>query len=139
MNSQPMSRREARETVFCLIFEMEYHRGDAPRKVYDLAVENRDINHDPYIEDVFFKVFDNLSAIDDLITVSSVGWKNERMSKVTLSVLRLAICEMKYTDEISVAVAINEAVELCKKYDDEGAAAFVNGVLGAIEKREKLS
>ena len=139
MNKPYISRRDAREIVFCMIFEMEYHRDLKPIDVYDLALESRDIVDDDYIQKVFFTTFENVSDIDELINISSVGWKNERISKVTMSILRLAVCEMKYIDEISVGVAINEAVELCKKYDDDASAAFVNGILGAIEKREKLS
>lgn len=128
-----MTRKQAREETFILIFEKAFN--DIPTaEILEIAQEVRDIEPDEYIKKVFFGVFDNLEAIDALISNNSVGWKIERISKTALSILRLAIFEIKFYDEIPVSVSINEAVELSKKYATTADASFVNGILSTIAK-----
>ena len=75
--------------------------------------------------------------LDETIAAYSKGWKISRMSRMTVAVLRLAIYEMRYVEDVPVGVAINEAVELAKVYDTDEAAAFINGVLGSVARAAK--
>ena len=85
-----------------------------------------------YIEKHTTDLMDKLPEIDSLISEYSKGWKIDRIGKEELAILRLAIYEAKYDEEIPVGVAVNEAVELAKTYGADGGAAFVNGILGKI-------
>ena len=96
--------------------------------------EARDLVPDDYINRVFKGVYDSLLELDSLISESLVGWSITRISKTALCIMRLAIFEMKYIEEIPVSVSINEAVELCKKYATENDASFVNGILSTVAK-----
>ena len=128
-----MTRKEAREEAFILIFEKIFSDSQVD-EILETAVEVRDLNPDEYIKNVFFGVYENIDEIDGIISDKAVGWKIERLSKTTLSILRLALYEMKYYDEIPVSVSINEAVELCKKYATKEDSAFVNGILSTVAK-----
>ena len=130
-----MTRKQAREEAFILIFEKAFN-DIAPSEILEIAGEVRDLVPDEYIEKVFLGVFENLEAIDELISKNAVGWKIERISKTALSILRLAIFEIKYYDEIPDSVSINEAVELSKKYATSADASFVNGILSTIVKEK---
>ena len=129
-----MTRKEAREETFILIFEKEFN-GDSLEDVLDLAVQVRDITPDDYIKNTFFGVFSCIDELDAIISECAVGWSIKRISKTALAVLRLAIYEMLKVDEIPVSVSINEAVELCKKYATKEDASFVNGILATVSKR----
>lgn len=115
-----------------LLFEQEFKKDVTPEESMRLAQDSRDLETDKYVEGVYFGVLDHLEEIDALIASRAIGWKTKRMSKVSLSTLRIATYEMKYCEDIPFSVSINEAVELCKKFDDEKAPAFVNGVLNGI-------
>ena len=128
-----MTRKQAREEAFILIFEKLFSKSDV-EEILELACEVRDLVPDDYIKSVFFGVYSNLEEIDALISTNAIGWKIERISKTALSVLRLAIFEMRHLDEIPVSVSINEAVELCKKYATKEDASFVNGILSTVAK-----
>lgn len=128
-----MTRKQAREEAFILVFE-KYFNDTSLEEILELALEVRDLEADDYIKKVFFGVFENLETIDADISKNAVGWKIERISKTALSILRLAIFEMRYFDEIPVSVSINEAVELCKKYATSDDASFVNGILSTVAK-----
>ena len=130
-----MTRKQAREEAFILIFEKAFN-DIPPSEILEIAGEVRDLIPDEYIEKVFFGVFDNLDKIDELISKNSVGWKISRISKTALSILRLAIFEIEYYDEIPDSVSINEAVELSKKYATKEDASFVNGILSTIVKEK---
>lgn len=127
-----MDRRKAREAVMGLLFEKEFNKEETAEEVYRLAEDAREIENDKYLTDTYFGVLDNLEEIDALISSRSIGWKTNRMTKVSLSVMRIAAFEMKYCEDIPFNVSINEAIELCKKFDDDKAPAFVNGVLNGI-------
>ena len=86
-----------------------------------------------YIRDTYYAVCDNRDEIDALIGENSNGWRPDRLGNVSRSVLRLAVYEMKFVDSIPYNVAINEAIELTKKYDDEKARPFINGVLNSVK------
>ena len=130
-----MKRREAREIAFCLIFEKDFMPEMTCSEIYSTALvyfENKEIEKEPYIFETFNGVYSNLEDIDSLIDSSSANWKSERISRVSKAILRLATYEIKYVEDIPVKIAVNEAVELAKKYDDEKAFSFINGVLAKI-------
>ncbi|MBE6604417.1 MAG: transcription antitermination factor NusB [Ruminococcaceae bacterium] len=128
-----MNRRMAREAAFELLFETEFKQGEARADIFALSTENREIGEDDYIKAVYFGVGEHQNELDDLINKHAKGWKVTRISRVSRSILRLAIFEMRYLDDVPHHVAINEAVELSKKFDEESARAFVNGVLNSIK------
>lgn len=128
-----MTRRQAREEAFILIFEKQFN--DSPLdEILELAVEVRDIRPDDYIKRAFFGVYDNIEQIDGLISANAKGWSIGRLSKTALAVLRLSIYEILYCDDIDTAVSINEAVEILKKYATKEDAKYVNGILSSVEK-----
>ena len=129
-----MTRKMAREEAFILIFEKAFNDSDLD-EILSVACEVRDLEPDEYIKKVFYGVFENISEIDAVISENAIGWKIERISKTALSVLRLAIFEIKFYDEIPASVSVNEAVELCKKYATKEDASFVNGILSTVIKK----
>lgn len=128
-----MTRKIAREEAFILIFEKAFNDSSTD-EILELAATVRDVEIDEYVETVFKGTFDNIEEIDSLISQNAVGWKINRISKTALSLLRLAIFEIKFLDDIPVSVSINEAVELCKKYATKEDSAFINGILSTIVK-----
>ena len=87
-----------------------------------------------YIKNILLGIEEKHEEIDALIEKNLKNWKIERISKVNLAILRIAVYEMKYVDDVPDKVALNEAIEICKKYSDERSVSFVNGVLDAILK-----
>ena len=128
-----MTRKQAREEAFILVFEKEFN-DNGIKDILQAAAEARDLVPDDYIITVFKGVYEHLEELDTLISESSVGWSIKRISKTALCIMRLAIFEMKYLEDIPVSVSINEAVELCKKYATENDASFVNGILSTVAK-----
>lgn len=129
-----MTRREAREEAFILIFEKQFNLADT-NEILEIAAEVRDLKPNTYIKTVFNGVYENVDSIDNIISENAIGWKIGRISKVTLCILRLAIFEIKFMDDIPVSVSINEAVELAKKYATKEDASFINGILSSVEKK----
>lgn len=127
-----MSRREIRENVFKMLFRVEFHNEEDVKEQLDMFEEElahlneEDLN---YIKEKFNKIIENIDSIDAEINDKSKGWKTSRMGKVDLSIIRLAVYEIKNEDDIPVKVSINEAVELAKKFGTDDSASFVNGVL----------
>lgn len=132
-----LTRREEREQAFILLFEKSFNSEIEINELYDFAIENEVITGSEFVKSLLFKSWENVESIDAVIEKNSVGWKMSRISKVALAVLRLAVCEMLYFDDIPVGVSINEAVELCKKYAAKEDSSFVNGILGTISKEAK--
>ena len=128
-----MKRREARDIAFTLVFERCFREATV-QDVINNAVMGRDIEVDDYAFEVASKTFDNLVVIDAHIEQYLKDWKISRLPKTTLAILRLAIGEIDYMDDIPVSVAINESVEIAKKYATEEDASYINGVLGAYVK-----
>ena len=89
--------------------------------------ENRE-----YLTNKCNDIFSHITELDEAINEVSSGWKTSRMSKVDLTIIRLAVYEMRYEEDIPVAVSINEAVELAKKYGTDDSASFVNGILAKL-------
>lgn len=132
-----MTRREEREQVFILLFEKSFNSDTDMEQLYDFAIENEVITGSDFVKTLLTKTWENIEEIDGNIEKFSVGWKINRISKVALAVLRLAVCEILYFDDIPVGVSINEAVELCKKYAAKEDSSFVNGILGSLSKEAK--
>ena len=132
-----LTRREEREQAFFLIFEKAFNSETDFQELYDLALETEIISDSAFVKELSFKTNENIESIDPVIEKYCIGWKMSRISKVALVVLRLAVCEILYFDDIPVGVSINEAVELCKKYASEEDKSFVNGVLSSVSKEEK--
>ena len=128
-----ISRFKAREQGFILVFEKIFHP-EPIEEIISNAEESRDMVVDSYAMELVNGVYDNANSIDSLIDSKlKKGWTIKRISKTSLAILRLAVYEMKYVDSVPESVAINEAVELAKKYTvDE--SKFINGVLGSIAK-----
>lgn len=132
-----LTRREEREQVFILLFEKSFNSDTDMEQLYDFAIENEVITGSDFVKTLLNKTWENIVEIDGNIEKFSVGWKINRISKVALAVLRLAVCEILYFDDIPVGVSINEAVELCKKYAAKEDSSFVNGILGSLSKEAK--
>ena len=129
-----LTRQEARELLFALLFETEFHDEKTPSEIYDLAVENREIPADKYIRETFFGIISRLDVLGEVIGKYSKGWKEDRLSKVSRSILRIAVYEMLFVEDIPMNVSISQAVELSLKYGEDKAKQFVNGVLAGIFK-----
>lgn len=144
-----MTRSEARETALQIVFEMGFGSPFAAAnwRLSDEGFESlaeqggvfklpADKESREFIHKLVENVANNSDEIDGYIAKYSKGWQINRLSRVCLAVLRLCICELRYMDDAPAAVAINEAVELSRKYDEDEAPAFVNGVLGAYYRGE---
>lgn len=128
-----MTRHEAREIAFALLFESTFSAQSMETVIAD-AKEAETLEPDAFAESLAMGVTAHLSEIDAAIEAASHKWSVQRISRVSLSVMRLAVYEILHVEEIPVSVSINEAVELAKKYGGEEEAAFVNGVLGGVVK-----
>ena len=127
-----MTRREARERAFELLFETDFLSDETAERVFEIATETREIPKDKYIEEVYFGVTAHCAELDAMLEKHAKGWKVSRMSRVSRSVLRLAAYEILYMrKQIPIRVSINEAIELSKKYDNEKAKGFSTGILNA--------
>ena len=129
-----LNRRESREAVLGLVFENEYGCYEDKEALYLTALEARGIEENEYIKTVFFGILEKADEIDAYIEKYSKGRKLSRIAKVAKSIMRIATYEMLYIDSIPASVAINEAVELIKVYDDEKTKGFVNGVLNSVKE-----
>lgn len=129
-----LTRQEARETLFGLLFETEFQGGKEPSAIYDLAIENRDIPDDKYVRESFFGILAKSSVIDALISKYAKGWRADRLSRVSRTVIRIALYEMIFIDDIPMNVSISQAVTLTLKFGEDKAKQFVNGVLSGVFK-----
>ncbi|MBO5648362.1 MAG: transcription antitermination factor NusB [Clostridia bacterium] len=133
-----MTRRQAREIIFSLVYEADFHREGSFAAIYNEAIEDRSFEENRYVRATFFGMEEKLDELDALIAAHAVGWKMERLSKVSHAIMRLCIYEMLYSDDVPASVAINEAMELAKTYDHDKAPSFINGVVNAIAKEKGL-
>ncbi len=128
-----MTRREARELAFILLFERSF--GDlSVKEILEASAEARDVEADDFALRLAEGAEVHFAELDDLITQNARNWSTARISRVALAIMRLAIYEMQYEENIPVSVSINEAVELAKKYGGDEDASFINGVLGGIAR-----
>ncbi len=134
---EQMNRRQEREAAFMLIFERSFHKEESPEEIYEHARQARDIEESEYVRRVFFGVEANKEELDGAIEKYSRGWKTARISHVSRSIMELSIYEMRYCPEIPLRVSMNEAIELARRYDEEAARPFVNGILNAVAEEQK--
>lgn len=132
-----MSRREIRAHIFRMLFINNFHDFEEVKEQMDLYFKNIDEDkltekHKEYMNDRYDKIMDKMSEIDSLISKNAIGWDINRMSKVDLTILRLATFEITYDDDIPKKVAINEAIELAKLFGGDNSPSFVNGLLAKI-------
>lgn len=136
-----MNRSGLREQVFKLLFRIEFNLKEEMEEQCELFLEHEEIEMTEkdkiQIRERFLAIHDKLEEIDFKINERATGWTTERMGKVDLSIIRLAVYELLYDDRIPQKVAINEAVELAKKYGQEESYGFVNGVLAKFAKKEE--
>lgn len=129
-----MTRRKARENIFSLLFRIEFNDKEEMSMQESMFIEEHDIapvdadEMHAKLKDIISK----LDEIDNAINENVTGWNTERIGKVELTILRIAYYEMKYDDLVPESVAINEAVELAKKYGQDNAPSFINGVLAKL-------
>ena len=127
-----MSRRELREQIFKMLFRIEFHEGMEMEEQMQLFLEEEEEiskEDSEYIRNKYENIVEHLEEIDASVNEKAKGWKSRRMAKVELSLIRLAVYEIQYDEDIPAGVAINEAVELAKKYGADSSPAFITGVL----------
>ena len=132
-----MTRAGMREHIFKILFRAEFYSAEEMTQQINYYLEDvsgiteKELN---YITDKVLKIVDKIQVLDGMINEVSLGWPTTRLGKSELTIMRLAVYEMKFDDDIPVNVAINEAVELAKKYGADSAPSFVNGVLSKLAK-----
>ncbi|MBR6573271.1 MAG: transcription antitermination factor NusB [Clostridia bacterium] len=131
-----MTRKEAREQAFVLVFENCF-RKETVAELLEIAELYSNYTEDEYCTSIVGIVEENKTQIDEIISKFAKGWKLDRLSKVSLSALRIAIAEIDFMEDIPQSVSINEAVELVKKYATSEDASFVNGILGTYSRSKK--
>jgi N utilization substance protein B len=129
-----MTRHESRELAFILVFEKGFQEEMTVIELIENALELELFPENAFAENLARKVYDNITEIDNTINDNLVRWSAKRISRVARAILRLAVCELMFTD-VPVGVAINEAVEIAKKYASDDDASYVNGVLGSVAKK----
>lgn len=135
-----MKRKRSREIAMKLLFSMEISKNSYEETIecfvedYEMDLKTIDLE---YIKEVMKSVVDHKEEIDEIIKNSLINWTIDRVSKVNLTIVRLAIAEMLYINDVPEVVAINEAIELTKKYSDDKSVSFVNGALDKAFKNIK--
>ncbi len=127
-----MSRRELREQIFKLLFRVEFNSPEDMTEQEQLFFEDERAAKDKdaaYVADKFHRIQQMLPEIDRQLNEKAEGWNTGRMGKVDLAILRLAVYEINYDASVPTGVAINEAVELAKKFGQDASSGFVNGIL----------
>lgn len=130
-----MTRKEAREAGFIIIFEYEFQKLEADQ-LLELYYEYRSEveGQQDYLENLVRTTMEHLAEIDSQIEQNARGWSLARLSKVSLAALRIGLCELLFDESLADSIAINEAVQLAKDYEGEKAASFVNGLLSSVLK-----
>ncbi len=129
-----MTRKDARAAAVQLLYEFEFHKDESPATFYDFAQRQFEAEFDAYTARLFYGVLEHCAQLDELIVAHSKNWRLDRINRVSRVILRLAIFEMLFDDEVETPVAINEAVELSKQFELGESAAFINGVLGGVAR-----
>ncbi|MFI3213713.1 MAG: transcription antitermination factor NusB [Eubacteriales bacterium] len=128
-----MNRRKLREQIFKLLFRIEFNSKEEMQEQCQFFFEEEenfaDVEDTDYITSKYQKIMEHLEEINQLINEKATGWSTNRMGKVDLTIIRLAIFEINYDEEVPTNVAINEAVELAKKFGQDESPSFINGIL----------
>ena len=133
-----MKRSEARESAFFLLFEMTFRDKDRDA-VWEAAASYAEIPTNGFTQKLYNGVLDHQDELDEIVETYCKNRKKERLSRVLLTAMRIALYEIRYVDDVPASVAINEAVNLTKKYDMPEMASYLNGVLGSYVRAEALS
>ena len=136
-----MKRTELRENIFKLLFvSMFTEKEEMPEqlKLYFENMERLAENDQTYMEEKVGNVLAKEAKIDEILNGISKGWKTTRMSRVDLTILRLAVYEILFDADVPTGVAINEAVELGKQFGGDDSAAFINGILGKVADKATM-
>lgn len=130
------TRSEARDAAFTLVFQMNMHEDDMETVINELLNARPECETNlGYIRLVTDGVREHNDELEEMISKNlREGWSIRRLSKAAVAIMKLAVYEMKYVDDVPVKAAINEAVELAKRYGDEDDPKFINGVLGSVMK-----
>ena len=137
MSTISEKRRKSREQAFIILFEKSFNEDLSVDEIVEIAIESEVIEEDKFMTKLIAAAEENLVTVDGEIEKNLKGWSKSRISKVSLALLRLAISEMLYFDDIPVGVSINEAVEICKIYGSDEDKSFINGVLGSVARGVK--
>ena len=132
-----MKRQEAREQAFMVLFEKIFNETDSIEEIVETAQEAGIIKINSFAENILKNVQAHIDEIDNIISENLQGWTMSRLPKVSLAVLRLGVCEILFIDDVPNGVAVNEAVELAKKYGTEDDAKYINGVLSSVVRAVK--
>ena len=128
-----MNRKLAREMAVCFLFQIEFQKENIEERVEDFLDSYGDVKYDKdYFLEVINGVMNSLKEIDEIIETKAKDWTIDRIAKMDLPILRVAIFEIKHREDIPVGVSINEAVELAKKFGSDDSAKFINGLLGQV-------
>lgn len=130
-----LGKRKIRKYVFELLFGYEFNKEETPLEYYQKAYDNFvcEDNEEESVKNTFVGICESIESVDSLISEHLSGWKISRLSKVTLTILRVSVYEMKYLS-LPAPISINEAVEFAKQFAEDGAASYINGVLNNISK-----
>ena len=131
-----MRRSESREALFILMFQSTFYKDADFDEIIETATENGEIEIDDHAKDAFKDIHGMLSSIDSSIEGYLNNRSISRISRVALSALRIAVYEISESNDVPESVAINEAINLVKKYDTQESAAYVNGVLGTYVRNK---
>lgn len=129
-----MTRRESREVAVTLLFERSFDYERTPEEIMDSAMEDREEKISEFAKELFLRADENLGDINENIARCADNWRIDRIDRVTLTVLRLAVCEIDYFPEIPIEISVNEALELARHFGEEESVGFINGVLGKYAK-----
>lgn len=130
-----LGKRKIRKNVFNLLFGYSFNKDESAEEYYNNAFDNFccEDDEEDNVRNTFLSVCETVEILDEIISKHLQDWKITRLSKTTVAILRLSVYEMKYA-KLPPAISINEAVELAKQYCEDGAAAYINGVLNKIAK-----
>ncbi len=131
-----MNRFDARNHAFAVVFSAYFQKDAAVEEILEQYLESQEIESDEYFHLLVSETYSHLDEIDGMIERNLHNWSLARISKVSLAALRLGVCEIKFIEDTPNHVAINEAVEIAKKYEDQKCGQFVNGVLSSVSKEQ---
>ena len=128
-----ISRRDARICAVKVMYTAEFHKDEDKNELFELTCAEGEIGSNDFAKSLFLGACEHIGEIDEAIEKNAKGWKLSRISKMSLSVMRICAYELLFTDT-PAPIAINEAMEIDKQFDSDDAPAFVNGVLNSIAK-----
>ena len=129
-----MTRTDARELLMQMLYSMKIQNDYSKERRDDFLKEKKLGNQKEYIDKMHELITEHMTEIDEKYEALETGWKLNRLSAVDLSIIRVAMAEILYTEDIAKGVAINEAVELAKKFSSDKSASFINAVLAKVDR-----